>query len=183
VVGFRCVLGDRSVRKTTRHLEQRTLAQLSPDELARREAARRALKFPPVCLTGLQALSVANGFASRSAKSGYAIWACAIIPEHTHLVIGRHTFKVEQMANLLKGAATTQLINDGRHPLAEFATDGKTPPGLWADKRWKVYLDSEQQIENAIAYVLDNPVKEGKNVQTRKWVTPFRGLEGGTYTV
>ncbi len=165
--------------KTTRHLDQRTLAQLSADELAQRDAARKALRYPPVSLTGEQALSVANGFQRQAAISAYALWACSILPEHTHLVIARHKYKVEQMANLLKGSATRQLIEDGRHPLARYAKTGKRPPGMWARHQWKVYLDSDEAIENAIAYVNDNPVKEGKPAQAWRWITPYAGLDSG----
>ena len=59
--------------ETTRHLDQRTLAMLSADELAVREAARKALHYPPVTLTGPQALSIANGFKEQTMKSDYAI--------------------------------------------------------------------------------------------------------------
>lgn len=168
--------------KTTRHLEQRTLAQLSDEERALRDAMRKALLYPPVTLTGKQALSVAKGFQAQAEKSGYAIWACAILPEHTHLVIARHRYKVEQMANLLKGAATTQLIEDHLHPLAQYAKPEERPPGMWARHQWKVYLDSDEQIENAIAYVNANPIKEGKPEQKWKWITPYRGLEAGWTT-
>ena len=168
--------------KTTRHLEQRTLAQLSDEELALRDAMRKELLYPPVTLTGKQALSVAKGFQAQAEKSGYAIWACAILPEHTHLVIARHRYKVEQMANLLKGAATTQLIEDHLHPLAQYAKPEERPPGMWARHQWKVYLDSDEQIENAIAYVNANPIKEGKPEQKWKWITPYRGLEAGWTT-
>ena len=168
--------------KTTRHLEQRTLAQLSDEERALRDAMRKALLYPPVTLTGKQALSVAKGFQAQAEKSGYAIWACAILPEHTHLVIARHRYKVEQMANLLKGAATTQLIEDHLHPLAQYAKPEERPPGMWARHQWKVYLDSDEQIENAIAYVNANPIKEGKPEQKWKWITLDRGLEHGWTT-
>ena len=146
---------------------------------------RKALLYPPVTLTGKQALSVAKGFQAQATKSSYGIWACAILPEHTHLVIARHRYKVEQMSNLLKGAATTQLIEDNVHPLAKYAKPGERPPGMWARHQWKVYLDTDEQIENAIAYVTANPIKEGKPEQKWKWITPYRGLETGwtTYLV
>ena len=168
--------------KTTRNLEQRTLAQLSARELAQRNNLRQSLLYPPVALNGHQALSVANGFRQKSESSDYAIWACATLPQHTHLVIGRHQYKVEQIANLLKGTATRELIEDKRHPLSKYATTGKRPPGMWARHQWKVYLDSEQAIEDAINYVIENPIKEGKPPQTWKWITPFRGLDSGWTT-
>jgi REP element-mobilizing transposase RayT len=168
--------------RSTIQLDQRTVAQLTEQEQQQRDAMRKALKYPPVTLTGLQALSIAKGFSSHSRKCQYSIWACSILPEHTHLVIERHHYKVEQIVNLLKGAATSQLIEDGNHPHKDYAQPSARPPGMWARGEWKVYLDSDEQIENAIAYVLDNPVKEGKSMQNWKWVTPYCGLDAGWTT-
>ena len=163
--------------KSTRHLEQRTLAQLTAHERAERDAVRKSLMYPAVRLNGIQALSVAQGFAEQSAKSRYSIWACAILPEHTHLVIGRHRYKVEQIVNLLKGAASRQLVRQSIHPLSQFSKPGKRPPRMWAERRWKVYLDSDEAIENAIAYVMENPIKEGKPRQRWRWLTPYSGID------
>ena len=168
--------------KTTRYLEQRTLAQLTPEEIALRDAARKALRYSPVTLNGRQALSVANGFRDQAAKSGYGLHACSILPEHTHLVVARHRYKVERIANLLKGAATRTLIQDNLHPLAEYAKPGNRPPGMWARHHWKTYLDSDEAIENAIAYVIENPIKEGNPRQTWSWITPYAGLDPGHVT-
>lgn len=165
--------------KSTKALERRELAELSSVELASREAAKKSLMYPAVSLSELQALSIANGFANHCLKNNYTVWACAILPEHTHLVIARHTFKVEQMTNLLKGAATRRIIEDSRHPLQSYATPGQRPPQMWASHLWKVYLDSETAIEQAIAYVRDNPMKEGKPAQNWSFVTPFAGIPSG----
>jgi len=88
----------------------------------------------------------------------------------------------ERIANLLKGAATRQILEEGCHPLAKFAEEGERPPGIWAAHQWKVYLDTETAIEQAIAYVNDNPVKDGKPAQNWQFVTPFAGLDGGWVT-
>lgn len=167
---------------STKSLSRRELQELSDEELRLRDAAKKSLKYPAVQFTGGQALQIARGFAEQSAKSLYSIWACAILPEHTHLVIARHTYKVEQIANLLKGAATRQIIDANLHPLAAFAEPGGRPPRMWSEHQWKVYLDSEEAIENAIAYVNDNPVKEGKRPQHWPFVTPFTGLPPGGWT-
>jgi len=165
--------------KTTKSVDRRSLDQLSTVELERRDAARAALKYPSVSLTGVQAASIARGFALQAQKSNYTIWACSILPEHTHMVIARHTYKVEQVVNLLKGAATRQLMQDNHHPLEKHAEPGRRPPRMWAEHEWRVYLDSEEAIENAIAYVQDNPVKEDKPQQTWSFVTPFAGITKG----
>ena len=163
----------------TKGLDRRAMDQLSEFELQQREAARQALAYPPVSIDGHQALSIAHGFAEKSTKSNYTIWACSILPEHTHLVIARHIYKVEQIANLLKGAATRQVIQDGRHPLAAYAKPGERPPRMWAAHEWKVYLDNEEAIEHAIRYVEENPVRECKRSQSWPFVTPFAGIPRG----
>ncbi|MBL8889166.1 MAG: transposase [Planctomycetaceae bacterium] len=168
--------------KTTRNLKRRTLEQLTENELIQRDEMRKALKYPPVTLTGRQALGVAVGFKTLTQKSSYTIWACAIMPEHTHLVIARHKYKVEQIVNLLKGAATTQLIHEQLHPLAQSSKLGQRPPQMWGRHQWIVFLEDDEQIRNAIAYVVANPMKEGKPQQVWNWVTPYRGLGPGWTT-
>jgi len=168
--------------KATRSMERRELAELSESDLQLRAASKRALKYPPVSIDGHQALAIANGFAEMVRKSNYTIWACSILPEHTHLVIARHAYKVEQIANLLKGAATRRIMEEARHPLADHAESGKRPPRMWAAREWKVFLDSEEGIEGAIRYVEDNPEKEGKRKQIWSFVTPFAGIPQGGWT-
>lgn len=168
--------------RTTRTSARRELSELSEDEVRRRDAARHALAYPAVSIDGNQALAIATGFASQIRKSNYTIWACAILPEHTHLVIARHTYKVEQIANLLKGASTRSTIAENRHPLAAHVPAGTRPPRMWAARSWKVYLDSDNAIEAAIRYVKDNPSKEGRKPQRWSFVTPFAGISTAGWT-
>ena len=81
------------------------------------------------------------------------------------------------MARLLKGAATRHLTRHGQYPLSEEHNGSRAR--LWAESHWKVFLDSEQQIETAIRYVEENPGKEGLPAQKWTFVTGFRGLEPG----
>lgn len=104
------------------------------------------------------------------------------MPEHTHLVIARHNYNIEQIVNLLKGAATTRITKDKLHPLQAHSAHGIRPPRIWAAGMWKVYLDSEQAIENAIAYVQQNPTKEGMKPQPWSFVTRFTGIIEGGWT-
>jgi REP element-mobilizing transposase RayT len=168
--------------KPRRTHERRSLRELSVAEIKQRDAARAALKYPPVRLSGVQARCVGRGFAQQVQKSGYIVWACAIMPEHTHLVLDRHRYAAEQMANLLRGAATRQLMEEGCHPLADFAEDGQRPPGMWAARPWKFFLDSDEAIMDAIHYVQNNPIEEGKPPQHWNFVTPYAGLPGGHTT-
>lgn len=167
--------------RATKRLERTELRDLTVEERMSRNAARNALKYPPVRFTGLQARAIARGFARACNKNNYTVWSCAILPEHTHLVIARHSYKVEQVINLLKGAATRELIGQGIHPLARFAKS-KRPPAMWAAHEWKVFLDSEMAIEQAVYYVEQNPIEEDKPPQRWSFVTPFAGLESNWIT-
>lgn len=165
--------------KATRSIHRTAFEDLSAAEVEQQAAAKRMLQYSPVSINGLQALAIANGFAEQIERSGYTIWACSILPEHSHLVIARHKYKVEQMANLLKGGATRRIIRECQHPLADHAAPNNRPPRMWASRLWKVFLDSEQAIEDAIRYVEENPEKEGQPKQNWKFVRAFSGIPSG----
>jgi REP element-mobilizing transposase RayT len=158
---------------TTTH-KTRSVAGL-PHDLEVRRLAKEALVYPEVVFDGHQALSVGNGFGIQVKKSGYVIYACAILPCHIHLVIRRHRYEIEQVGRLLRQSATKQLLADGRHPFAEARTAKGRLPSVWAQDFWKVFLYTEEDIRRAIRYVEENPVKEGKRCQRWSFVVPFEG--------
>ena len=162
----------------TRGETRRSLAD-DPTLGAARRVIQQGLRLPPVVLSGVQALAVARGFAEAVRRSRLCVWACSILPEHVHFVVARGRLSAERVANFCKAEATKQLNREGLHPLARFAADGARPYSPWARKEWKAYLDSETAIEDAIRYVEDNPIKEGKRPQTWPFVQPFRGLDTG----
>lgn len=138
-----------------------------------RTAAKTALQYPEVHLTGIQAREVGCAIGEYAQKNGLTIWACSILPQHLHLVLGRYRFKIEQAVNLLKGAATSHLSENRLHPLQEHRRpDGRLPP-MWTRREWKVYLDDPADIRRAIRYVEENPVKEGKRRQRWPFVSKY----------
>jgi REP element-mobilizing transposase RayT len=106
------------------------------------------------------------------------ILACSILPQHVHLVIARHVYDAEQVANLLKGEATKQLKKDSLHPQQSYADKNGKLPSVWAEKQWCVFLECADAVECAVQYVEENPVKEGKPKQTWSFVTPYRDVFG-----
>ena len=142
--------------------QRRSVARTSHDWAARR-AAKDALHYPAVSFDGIQARAVERGFAKYIQRSRLTVWAQSIMPEHTHLVIGRHDFDVEKVVIQLKGYATRQLRAEGFHP----------PSRCWARGEWKVFLDSPEDIQRAIRYVEENPKKEGLPRQHWKSVRAF----------
>lgn len=158
--------------KATTVCTRRSLAAHRHDP-SRRQAAKQALLYPSVQLTGRQALCVAQGFRRALVESGYVLHACSILPEHVHLVIARHSRKVETIVGHLKGRASQELAKAGQHPLAEYRRVDGSCPSPWARRCWRVYLNDENQLRRAIAYVERNPARERKPPQTWSFVVPY----------
>jgi REP element-mobilizing transposase RayT len=148
----------------TKTASRRSLARL-PHDRHLRMAAKQALKYPAVQLTGLQARAVGNGFKKSSEESAYQIHACSILPEHVHLVIGRHSRHIRRIVGHLKGRATQQLTEQNLWPRREHP--------VWAERGWNVFIDNVDDMKRAIRYVEDNPLKEGKPRQHWSFVRPW----------
>jgi REP element-mobilizing transposase RayT len=147
----------------TKTLGRRSVAD-RPHDHAARQQAKQALDFPPVKLTGSQALIAAQGFAWAAEESGYAIHACAVLADHVHLVIGRHSQEIRKLIGHLKARATRLLRLRGGWPADR---------PVWGDHGWNVFLNTADEVEHAIAYANENPEKEGLLRQAWSFVTPF----------
>ena len=131
-----------------------------------------------------QIQSVGTGFAEQVATSGYVIHACAILPSHSHLVIARHHYAIEQVGRLLRQAATDRLLTDGLHPFADRREPNGRLPSVWGQDFWKVFLFTPEEVAEAIAYAALNLSREGRPPQDWPFLVPYTpagigdGLEG-----
>jgi REP element-mobilizing transposase RayT len=155
-------------------IDTRRSVAARPHDRAARLAAKTALKYPEVRFDGRQALSIARGFAAAIREANYRLYACAILPEHVHLVIARCDRTIERIIAHLKAKATARLSRDGNHPWGTLRDGRGRVPTPWAAKCWKCFLDTDRDIVRAIRYVEDNPAKEGKPRQRWSFVTAWR---------
>ncbi|MBX2852761.1 MAG: transposase [Phycisphaeraceae bacterium] len=144
-----------------------------PHDHAKRKEAKQALSRPPVVFNGKQARAVALGFADYTEKNGRVVFACAVMPDHVHLVIQRCDRTIETVADQLKARATMFLNQTGSHP-CEAKENGKKPTP-WARGCWSVFLKTDASIQRAIDYVEQNPIKAGYKPQRYTWVQDFKG--------
>jgi len=158
------LLFGTSTKVTTR----RSVAHRSHDRQARL-AAKQALSRPPLVFTGPQARAIGRGFGEFVEGRGLLVHACAILPQHLHLVIKRHRYDVEQVVNLLKGRATCTLAREGLHP---FEPVNSKRPRAFAQRGWTVYLNTPVESRRAVRYVEENPIREGLPRQRWSFVTP-----------
>jgi len=150
--------------KATKVETHRSVAHVKHDRTLRMEA-KKALAYPEVHLTGRQAVAVAHGFDLARKESAYVIHACAILPEHSHLIIGAAERSIGRIVGHLKGRATQAMIEEGVWP--------KDERPVWGRNCWKVFLFSEEDMRRASDYVERNPEKEGKRRQRWSFVVPY----------
>jgi REP element-mobilizing transposase RayT len=144
-----------------------------PHDIALRQQAKEAPRYPPVRFTGVQARAIARGFALAAAEADYIIHALAILPEHAHMIMAWHAKHIDTIAAHLKSKATREMVQEGIHPLAAHAsaTTGRAP-SPWARNYWCPFIDTQEYLHRAIRYVEDNPVKAGLRPQAWKCITP-----------
>lgn len=150
---------------------RRSVASRNHDSSLRQQA-KQVLDFPEVHLSGVQAWHVSEGFACAAAESGYQVYACSILPQHVHVVIGRHERKAERIVAHLKARASTRLREASCHPMQSYEQPDGGLPSLWARKCWKVFLSDVEAVRRAVHYVRANPQKEGKRPQRWRFVVP-----------
>jgi REP element-mobilizing transposase RayT len=121
------------------------------------------------------ALAVARGFENEIKAYGGVVHACAIMPRHTHRVVGPPRYDIRRFAGRLKGAATKQLIAEGIHPLATFPEADGSLPSPWSVKPWVVYLFTNDDVMRCVDYTNENPLKSGRPRQNWDWITEYAG--------
>ena len=95
---------------------------------------------------------------------GYTCYACAIMPDHIHLVVRKHKHPAEEMIEHFQEVSKEALIEAG-------ARSNGHP--VWGGPGWKVFLDTPNDIWRTIRYVDDNPIKMRLPRQTWTFVTRY----------
>ena len=146
----------------TKTYETLSLAKVSHDH-TQRQAAKQALRHPPVRLNGVQARAVARGIAQAVEESNYLLFALCTMPDHVHAVVAEHRNPPKQILGHFKGRATRQLKREELYP----PPGRPSPASPWARGGWCVYLDDEEDVHRAMEYVNDNPIQAG--LPRQKW--------------
>jgi REP element-mobilizing transposase RayT len=142
-------------------------------DAAARLAAKQALLYPAVQFDSAARDAVAAGFAKAVGELGLEIVACAIMPDHVHLVVMRFDETIEWVTGYVKRAATRALGQVGVHPLAGNTDRRGRTPTPWAEGGWFVYLNNDGDIDRSVRYVRGNPAKAGMAEQRWGFVAPW----------
>jgi REP element-mobilizing transposase RayT len=127
-------------------------------------ATEDLLRFPRLTFTIEQRACIARAFAKVIADFKYTCYACAVMPDHIHLVLRKHRDSYELMVANFQRESHLLLRNE-RHFSFEYP--------IWGGHGWSVFLDCPDDIWRTIPYVDDNPMKVGLPRQTYEFVTPY----------
>ncbi len=152
----------------------RSLAGRQHDHALRLEA-KRHLQYPAVQFTAAQIGAIGEGFQRAAADLDLPIHACAIMPDHVHIVTGRRRNTAEYAAGFFKRAATRRLMEAGIHPLRDYRQANGRIASPWVAGGWFVYLNTPLEVRDRIRYVENNPTKAGLPPQKWKFVRPYEG--------
>lgn len=144
-----------------------------PHDRRLRLEAKRHLQRPAVVFNGLQARAVAGGFGALLREVTIPCYACTVLTDHVHLVVGASAISAHLLSIRLKQHATKRLKKEGLHPFQHLPDDEGQVPKCWQRGGWKLYLFDDARVRQTIRYVENNPLKEGKKKQTWNFVTPF----------
>lgn len=122
---------------------------------------------PVLLLDNAARHSAARGLADCIIKHRYTCYACAIMPDHVHLVIRKHKHQAEEMIENLKRLSRERLLAGGHFPTGH--------PVWTGGGGWKVFLDHPDEIRRTIRYVESNPEKSWLPAQRWDYVAEYDG--------
>jgi REP element-mobilizing transposase RayT len=109
---------------------------------------------------------LAECFAESIRRQGYTCYACAIMPDHVHMLIRKHKHRAEDMIHNLQA--------DSRLRFRELGQRTPDHP-VWGGPGWKVFLDTPEDVERTIHYIEQNPLKASMPAQRWPFMKEYDG--------
>jgi len=129
--------------------------------------AREVLRYPVLLLNDVARIVVAEAFSEVISGERYTCYACAIMPDHVHILIRKHKHGAEEMIEHLKESS--------RLRLSERRLRTCDHPTWTAGIGWKVFLDHPDDVRRTIGYIERNPTSIGLPLQKWSFVQTYDG--------
>jgi REP element-mobilizing transposase RayT len=131
------------------------------------QRAAAALRHPLLTFDPTAVTESAGAFRQVIDEQHYTCYACAIMPDHVHMLVRKHKHQAEEMIESLKDASRQRLIAVGqRSPLH--------PVWAWGGG-WKVFLDHPDEVRRTIRYIENNPDPLGLPRQRWPFIKEYDG--------
>jgi REP element-mobilizing transposase RayT len=122
------------------------------------------LKHPLLTFATDEVEAIATAFRDTISNEAYTCYACAIMPDHIHILIRKHKHRAEAMIEHLQHNSRLRLL-----ALKLRASDHPT----WGGPGYKVFLDHPDELHRTIRYIDDNPIKMRLPCQQWNFVKPY----------
>ncbi len=129
------------------------------------QQAAAVLQFSLLTFDAPAREEIGNAFAEVIEAHSYTCYACAVMPNHVHLLIRKHRDQAEDMIEALKDASRTRLQATGHRYAGH--------PTWTAGGGWKVFLKHPEEMRRTVKYIERNPLPLGLPVQSWPFVTPY----------
>jgi REP-associated tyrosine transposase len=130
------------------------------------ESAATVLRQPLLTFDARTLHVIGDAFQRVIVERKYTVYACAIMPDHVHLVIRKHRDRAEEMMNHLQTESMFAVLESGI-----CSPDHR----VWCTGGWKVFLDHPDDVRRTIPYVEQNPVKARLPAQRWDFVKEYDG--------
>lgn len=160
----RTIRNDLIVELGDLHIGRKQLQPTGRDLHAFYDQAAITLKHELLQFTAQQFPLVAQALGQTITQHNYTCYACAVMPDHIHILIRRHRDQAEDML--------ANLQSESRSRLSDLALRPSAHP-TWTRGGWKVFLDHPDDIRRTVRYIEDNPLKMRLPVQHWDFVQPY----------
>jgi REP element-mobilizing transposase RayT len=164
---------------TSKHIASNILAELGKLHYGRKKIqpagkvirefqnqAAEVLKYSFLEFGSPETTAIAESFTEVISTHRYTCYACAIMPDHIHLLIRKHRHLAEEMIGHFQEESRLRLrkerLRSPDHP-------------VWGGPGWKVFLDHPNEIREIIHYIQENPVKYRLPPQHWPFVVKYDG--------
>jgi REP element-mobilizing transposase RayT len=134
-----------------------------------REFYRQAtpiLSYPQLKFDETDIRQIGVAFAEIVSERKYTCYACAIMPDHVHILIRKHRDLGEDMIEHLQDRSRDRFCEAG-------VCDPSHP--VWTDGGWKRYLLTPDALRGVIQYIERNPLEIGWARQQWDFVKAYDG--------
>jgi REP element-mobilizing transposase RayT len=148
------------------HHGRKRIQPASADLRAFYRHAKDVLAHPLLEFTGEERAAIAESFAEAAGRLRYTCYACAVMPDHVHMLVRKHRDQPEDMIAHMQEASAAALRDRGlrapEHP-------------VWGGPGWKVFLDHPDEVRRTVEYIRRNPGKMGLAAQQWPFVKAYDG--------
>lgn len=149
--------GSQTVRQDTLtelgelHLGRKAIQPTGREIRQFYQRAATLLQHPLLTFDETQRVVIADAFGEVIETERYTCYACAVMPDHVHILIRKHKHSAEEMGANLMAASRGKLIEEGQRD--------RNHPTWVAGDAWKVFLEHPDDVHRTIGYIERNPIK------------------------